>query len=131
MPVVARRYFSDFLLTHEAFIENALNAYDRVTQKVMLTDDESYINITYLEADEANTWSEVALKKTIEVVEELQHKGYQLRDIAILVRTKKEGKVVADGFIEYSSSEFSYLPYQDVLVAYSSFVILHYFLPFF
>ena len=38
MPVVARRYFSDLLLTHEAFIENALNAYDRVTQKVMLTD---------------------------------------------------------------------------------------------
>ena len=47
MPVVAKRYFSDLLLTHEAFIENALNAYDRVTQKVMLTDDESYINITY------------------------------------------------------------------------------------
>ena len=47
------------------------------------------------------------MKKTIEVVEELQHKGYQLRDIAILVRTKKEGKVIADGFMEYSSSEAS------------------------
>ena len=107
MPVVARRYFSDLPPTHEASVENALNAYDGVAQKVMLTDDESYINITYLEAEDENTWSEVALKKTIEVVEELQHKGYQLRDIAILVRTKKEGKVIADGFMEYSSSEAS------------------------
>ncbi|MDC1234229.1 UvrD-helicase domain-containing protein [Cyclobacteriaceae bacterium] len=107
MPVVARRYFSDLLPTHEAFIENALNAYDGVAQKVILTDDESYINFTYLEADDENTWSKVALKKTIEVVEKLQHKGYQLRDIAILVRTKKEGKVIADGFLEYSSSEAS------------------------
>ena len=105
MPVVARRYFSDLLPTHEAFIENALNAYDGVAQKVILTDDESYINFTYLEADDENTWSKVALKKTIEVVEKLQHKGYQLRDIAILVRTKKEGKVIADGFLEYHSSE--------------------------
>ena len=105
MPGVARRYFADLLPTHEAFIENALNAYDGVAQKVMLTDDESYINFTYLEADDENTWSKVALKKTIEVVEKLQHKGYQLRDIAILVRTKKEGKVIADGFMEHHSSE--------------------------
>ena len=107
MPVVARHYFADLLRTHETFVENALGAYDGVAQKVMLTDEESYVNITYFEADDKNTWSEVALKKTIAVVEELQFKGYQLRDIAILVRTKDEGKFIADGFMEYSSSEAS------------------------
>ena len=96
MPVVARHYFADLLRTHEKFVENALGAYDGVAQKVMLTDEESYVNITYFEADDKNTWSEVALKKTIAVVEELQFKGYQLRDIAILVRTKDEGKFIAD-----------------------------------
>ena len=107
MPVVARRYFADLIPTHEAFIENALNAYEGVAQKVMLTDEESYINIAYFKGDNINTWSEAALKKTIEVVEELQHKGYQLRDIAILVRTKKEGNIIVNGFMDYSSSELS------------------------
>ena len=107
MPVVARRYFADLIPTHETFIENALNAYEGVTQKVMLTDDKSFINIAYFKGEDKNTWSEAALKKTIEVVEELQYKGYQLRDIAILVRTKKEGEIIANGFMDYSSSKSS------------------------
>ena len=107
MPIVARNYFADLISSHGTMIENALNAYEGVAQKVKLTDDKSYINITYLKGEDKNTWSKAALKKTIEVVEELQYNGYKLRDIAILVRTKKEGEIIVNGFMDYSSSKLS------------------------
>ena len=107
MPIVARNYFADLISSHGTMIENALNAYKGVAQKVKLTDDKSYINITYLKGEDKNTWSKAALKKTIEVVEELQYNGYKLRDIAILVRTKKEGEIIVNGFMDYSSSKSS------------------------
>ena len=58
----------------------------RSCPKVKFTDDKSYINI--IKGEDKNTWSKAALKKTIEVVEELQYNGYKLRDTP-LQRTKR------------------------------------------
>lgn len=55
----------------------------------------------------AGDWTQEALSRTILQVEELQRKGYELRDIAILTRYKKEGKRIADAFIDYRNSELA------------------------
>lgn len=50
-------------------------------------------------------WTDEAIRRTITQVEEFQRLGYELRDIAILTRYTKEGRQVANAFIEYGNSE--------------------------
>ncbi len=49
-------------------------------------------------------WKDNALIQLPEMVEELQDQKYSLRDIAILVRTRAEGRAVVDHFLHYHSS---------------------------
>ena len=69
-------------------------------------DNEGLVNVKFLEAyiEEGTGFNDLALEYAINKVEELQRSGYQLRDIAILTRTAREGKLVAQAFIEYSNS---------------------------
>ncbi len=55
--------------------------------------------------DSEESWGDESIRKTINQVEELQRKGYELRDIAVLTRYANEGKRVADAFIEYRNSD--------------------------
>ncbi len=63
------------------------------------------INISFIQDNEVEgTWTEEAVRQTIRQVEQFQRDGCELRDIAILTRYAKEGKRVADAFIEYRNS---------------------------
>ncbi|MTI21132.1 Dna2/Cas4 domain-containing protein [Fulvivirga sp. RKSG066] len=69
-------------------------------------DNEGLVELSFLkeekEADEK--YKDLAIEYTISKVEEMQDKGYQLRDMAILVRTSQEGRDIAHAFIERSNS---------------------------
>lgn len=57
------------------------------------------------DTEDDESWMDESISRTIRQVEELQRKGYELRDIAILTRYIKEGKRVADAFIDYRNSD--------------------------
>jgi ATP-dependent exoDNAse (exonuclease V) beta subunit len=50
-------------------------------------------------------WKDKALQKLPETLEKLQDNGFQLKDIAILVRTKDEGKTAANFLLEYKENQ--------------------------
>ena len=49
--------------------------------------------------DSEASWKEEALRRLTASLEQLQDKGYRLQDIAILVRTNREGALVADALL--------------------------------
>lgn len=70
--------------------------------------DEGAVRVQFIsdeDTGEGENWKDEAIRQVIGEVEELQRKGYELRDIAILTRYAKEGKKVADAFIQYRNSE--------------------------
>ena len=50
-------------------------------------------------------WRDNALMQVPGMIEELQDRKYQLRDMAILVRTRAEGRAVVDHLLQYQSAE--------------------------
>lgn len=59
------------------------------------------------ETNEGEQWTDEAIVRTIATVEDLQRKGYELRDIAILTRYTGEGRRIADAFIAYRNSDMA------------------------
>ena len=81
-------------------IEDAYNdAYQHVPPKS--ADDGGHVKVQFIDTDENPNWQEYALQQVPLQIEELQDRGYRLMDIAILVRTKKEGAEVANILLEY------------------------------
>lgn len=64
-------------------------------------DNEGHVKIDFVDTDENTNWQGYVLEELPQTIEQLQDKGYSLRDIAILVRTKKEGADVANRLLEY------------------------------
>lgn len=95
-------------------------AYADVTQKVSPAKQKAYfkgkVRLEFLSAnseeDEDLTTLEMQVARIPEMVIELQEKGFRPKDIAFLVRTKKEGLLVADALVgyglEHPSSPFSF-----------------------
>jgi ATP-dependent exoDNAse (exonuclease V) beta subunit len=48
-----------------------------------------------------SSWKESVLPELVEIIKQLQDKGYQPRDLAILVRTKEEGRKVANYLLNH------------------------------
>jgi len=84
-------------------------AYADVTQKVAPTKQNAIfkgkVRLEFLTADQEDddelTSQEMQLARIPEMVMELQDKGFRPKDIAFLVRTKKEGLLVADALVGY------------------------------
>ncbi|MEP0368303.1 MAG: UvrD-helicase domain-containing protein [Cyclobacteriaceae bacterium] len=90
-------------------IDEVLATYSDVSQEVpdSKPKDRGYVRLQYIgeeETAEEEDWRDVSMRETIRAVEEAQHQGFDLRDIAILTRTKPEGKKVARAFMDYKSS---------------------------
>jgi len=64
-------------------------------------DDSGHVKVEFLDTTENPNWQSGVLEQLPKTIEELQDKGYSLKDIAILVRTKKEGADVANTLLEY------------------------------
>lgn len=109
-------------------------AYADVIQKVSPNNEKSVfrgkVRLEFLASDEDSddemSIQEIHLARIPEIVMELQDKGFRPRDIAFLVRTKKEGLLVADALVNYglnyygSSYSFDVLSDEALLVCKST-----------
>ena len=105
------------------------DAYHDVFQKIPDNNgkDGGYINHTFLNEKEYDSWKdEVKIRLPI-IIENLQEKGYHLNDIAILVRSGKEGQAIANTLIDYknqsaSKYKFDFISNDSLFLANSSLV---------
>jgi ATP-dependent exoDNAse (exonuclease V) beta subunit len=86
------------------FFSRITKAYSELCQYLPESkqNDEGHVRIEFVDTDEY-VWQEYVLEQIPLHIEQLQDKGYSLSDIAILVRTKKEGADVANCLLEYKS----------------------------
>jgi ATP-dependent helicase/nuclease subunit A len=79
-------------------------AYGDVIQLVPDTPgkDGGFVRINMIR-NEKGDWKSVVHGQVIQVIEQLQDRGFALSDIAILVRTKKEGKEISDAILLHKS----------------------------
>ncbi|MBI4648536.1 MAG: UvrD-helicase domain-containing protein [Bacteroidia bacterium] len=85
--------------------EKITNAYRDTLQ--LLPDNNrqgGYVNIRFLKNHD-KAWTAEVLEQLPKIIEQLQQKQYKLNDIAILVRTQKQGVDVARYMLEYKNSE--------------------------
>ncbi len=84
------------------------DAYKDVLQTVSGNEKEGgYINHTFLDEKEYSSWKDEVKLRLPKIIEELQNKDYLLNDIAILVRTAKEGQEIANTLIDYKNQNNS------------------------
>lgn len=76
-------------------------SYQHVSEKVIDNNDKGSVSINFIDTEDYSNWQSSVLEELPKNIEELQDKGYSLKDIAILVRTKKEGADVANKLLEY------------------------------
>ncbi|NDW08517.1 exodeoxyribonuclease V subunit beta [Dysgonomonas sp. 520] len=82
------------------------SAYKGSVQTIPLAKGEEagHVKINFIDREENQNWQQKSLEELPLIIENLQDKGYSLQDIAILVRTKKEGADVANTLLEYKGS---------------------------
>jgi ATP-dependent helicase/nuclease subunit A len=79
-------------------------AYKQVQQKAFVDPDKGYVKIQFLESEDDVSFDEIALRRLPLQVEELQEKGVAIKDIAFIVRDNRDGKLIANRFMEYRTS---------------------------
>ncbi len=79
-------------------------AYGDVIQQVPDQPDKDggFVRISLIR-NETGDWKSVVHAQVIKVIEQLQDRGLSLSDIAILVRTKREGKEISDAILQHKS----------------------------
>ncbi|MFR9165555.1 MAG: UvrD-helicase domain-containing protein [Dysgonomonas sp.] len=65
--------------------------------------DEGHVRVEFIDKKEQPNWQQYVLDRLPKTIEELQDKGYSLKDIAILVRKKDEGILIADTLLKYKT----------------------------
>lgn len=86
------------------FTSRIIKAYDEAGQDIPESHkgNEGYVKVEFVDTEEY-VWKDYVLEQLPKQIEVLQDKGYGLKDITILVRTKKEGAEVANCLLEYKS----------------------------
>lgn len=98
-------------------------AFKDVAQKTMRTGEEGQVEIIFKEDDKENNYIELASQEVIKKVESLQDNGYDLKDIAILVRTHGEAKTVTKALFERKRNQGTASSYKyDVVSSESMFL---------
>jgi ATP-dependent helicase/nuclease subunit A len=87
------------------FSEKASRAYSDVEQEIP---DEAgkeggYVRVSLIPGQENGNWKDVADIQIIKSIEQLQEHGIRPSDAAILVRSKRDGKRIADAILAYKS----------------------------
>ncbi|MDR1880310.1 MAG: UvrD-helicase domain-containing protein [Tannerellaceae bacterium] len=85
------------------FLSRIMSAYEGSFQLTPppLQGKEGHVRVEFLPDEEEADWKEASLQRLPQVLEELQDKGYALKEIAILVRTNQEGASIADALLAY------------------------------
>lgn len=86
--------------------QKIVRAYAKSYQEVppKFRDKDGHIQIRFFADTEQAGWKENVLEQLPRTLEQLQDNGYALRDIAILVRTNREGAEVADTLLAYQDA---------------------------
>lgn len=86
--------------------QKIVQAYAKLYQKIppKFQNKEGHVRIDFFQSSDDVSWKEQALEQLPHTLERLQDNGYTLRDIAILVRTNKEGAEVADTLLTYKDA---------------------------
>lgn len=90
---------------YETYSSRIVRAYADSYQQVppQRAENAGHVKMHFIDDDEQD-WQESVLEQLPVQIEELQDKGYCLKDIAILVRTKKEGVLIANCLLEYKKN---------------------------
>ena len=87
-----------------------------------------YVNLNFLDIEKEDDSSELYAAKTLETVNHCLENGYQLKDICVLVRKRKEGvtiaKYLSENEINITSSETLLLKNSDKVLFISAFLKL-------
>lgn len=97
------QYFDDANEGTLECLDQVFDAYSDAAQEVANKEAAGLVEMTFLEGEYG--WQQEAINKTIAVVENAQAKGYRLSDMAILTRSQREGKMIADAFMAYKTTE--------------------------
>lgn len=92
--------------------ENYKELYNDASQKVEKEAD-GYVNISFIDYDKKEEGNVLYVEKTLEHIQSCLDNDYQLKDICVLVRKKKEGIAVSD-----------YLTAQDIAIISSETLLL-------
>jgi len=108
----AKSEFTPFLSKIEKAYENAFQfAPDKLRDK-----EKGCVNINFINEESSLTsWKSTVLEQLPLDVEKLQQRGFSLKDIAILVRTKKEGADVANCLLEYKDAHSDSIYKYDII----------------
>lgn len=98
------------------FFSRITKAYNELYQHVpeKHKENEGHVKVEFIDTDE-HVWQEYVLEQLPKQIEELRDRGYRLKDIAILVRTKKEGADVANRLLEYKCNNAESKYHYDII----------------
>ena len=126
LPLLLQTVYNELLCTSslteeckERYKQRIVEAYAANQQEVppLFSDKDGHVRLEFLESTEEQTWEEAALDCLPNILETLQDKGFSLKDIAILVRRKKEGVMVANALLAYAeehpSEQYKYTVLSD------------------
>ena len=105
------------------------NAYNDITQIYPAKKDEKdkgYVKIEFINKEKGETVDDVklkALERIPQFLEQMQDANIPLKDIAILVRGKKEGTEIVNYIMEYKKSSDSKLKYKYDIISNEALVI--------
>ncbi|MCB2197723.1 MAG: UvrD-helicase domain-containing protein [Bacteroidetes bacterium] len=118
--------FEDQNSSNNPYKEKITEAYKDVFQQVPSQSNQEvgYIKHTFLNEKEYDSWKDEVKTRLPNIIENLQKNGHQLKDIAILVRSGKEGQEIANTLIEHkkenSTSAFDFISNDSLYLANSS-----------
>lgn len=90
------------------------NAYQSIADKHNDV-DRGYIKVEFIDTEENSNWHDYVLENLPVAIEKLQDRGFSLKDIAILVRTKNEGAEVANCLLEYKGKNADSVYRYDII----------------
>ncbi len=92
----------------EIFKDGIIHAYENLEQKISPKAGDGFLSITFLEPEnDEEKWETESLNRLPKLLENIQDQGFEPYDVAILVREKKETKLITQKLLEYKNSEFA------------------------
>ncbi len=118
--------FNNELFTYTALICDSLinssdfsKVYQNVSQTVPLKNEDinGHVLLKFFETDqEADSWQLAAINNIAPLIEQYREGGYRYSDIAILVRTNKEGESIVKNLI---ASDYPVISEESLIISYS------------
>jgi ATP-dependent exoDNAse (exonuclease V) beta subunit len=130
--IIQQNFNNEFEVTEEStnpYLTKISDAYADIFQEIPSSNgkDGGYVNHTFLNENEYDSWKDEVKIRIPKIIETLQDKNFQLKDIAILVRSGKEGQDIANTLIEHkqqtsSKYKFDFISNDSLFLANSSLV---------